>query len=73
MIKEKFDDAVENNICIGRIENKSIFINELGQLFYCEMPGYIIREGEVLASKYLHPIEDLPVSTQKRIHEAAFT
>lgn len=73
MIKETFVDAIENNTCIGRIENKSIFINELGELFYCEMPGYIIREGEVLASKYLHPIEDLPTSMQKSIRDAAFT
>lgn len=62
-----YTEAYRDNEIIGYHNGKAIVINELGNIFYCEVPENLFNFGETVHPNDLTPISELSVDEQKEI------
>lgn len=56
-----------DNTIIAYIDGKAIVEDELGELYYCEMPEDFVTIGETMFEEDLTPISELSIMEQYNI------
>lgn len=70
MIKQSSDAVQADNEILGYVDGYAVIQNEWGNLFVVQQPEAAGEIGEVVESRYLIPLEQLPVREQNRIKKA---
>lgn len=62
-----YTEAYEDNEIVGYHNGKAIVINELGNIFYCEVPENLLGFGETVHPDDLTSVDELPAEEQEKI------
>ena len=69
-VKQSNDAIQADNEIVGYLAPYAIVKNEWGNLYVIEQPEEAGAIGEVVESKYLISLDELPCSLQKKIEKA---
>lgn len=69
-IRQSSDSIQADNEIIGYVDGYTVIKNEWGSLFVVEQPEEAGAIGEVVESKYLISLEQLPDKEQSKIKKA---
>ena len=69
MINYSAEEIRANNEIIGYYNGKAIIRDDWGRLFFTEMEEEFVVLGDIVETKYISSIEELPQDEQKAIIE----